>query len=282
VKDTWKLPLLFERRYETSIARIVRQLLARAPGGDDPAALVQFFASPSTQAMLQAAAEEAARNMVTGLAVANARTWREAASKAMKGRPIYNLLQNEMQGAVGVRVRQLVSDNARLITGIPGTLAEHATAHAMKEAQAGRRASEVAADLRKQLPGLAASRIQLIARTEVSKSSTALTQARAESIGLEWAMWCTSEDARVRVSHRKMDTTLFRWFDLPSPERLAREPNAPPPYAPGCIWNCRCFAAPVLRLDQISFPHKVFMAGRIQNMTRAAFASIAGAEVRTA
>ncbi len=276
----WQLPLLFERRYANSIGNILRQLFVLAPKGDDPEALAQFFASSASRTLLQGVAEQAARNMITGLVVANARTWREAARKSMKSPELFNLLQNEMRGAVGVRVRQLVQDNAELISSIPRTLAEHATARILKQSQEGLRASAIAAELRIQIPSLAKSRVQLIARTEVSKSSTALTQARAESLNLEWAEWCTSEDGRVRPSHRKMDTVLFKWSDLPSPERLVGEPNAPAPYAPGCIWNCRCYAAPILRTDQVSFPHKVFTAGRIQSMTRAAFASIAGGEVR--
>ena len=151
MKDSpWQLPLLFERRYANSIANIMRQLFARVPKGDDPEALAQFFASASTQTIMQGVAERAARQMVTGLMVANARTWREAAMKSMKGPAIYRALQNEMQGAVGVRVRELVSDNARLIASIPDTLAEHATAHILKESQKGLRASTIAADLRKQ------------------------------------------------------------------------------------------------------------------------------------
>ena len=193
---------------------------------------------------------------------------------------LFRLLQNEMQGTVGVRVRELVSTNARLITSIPDTLAEHATARILKQSQEGLRASVIAADLRRQIPELAKSRVQLIARTEVSKSSTALTQARAEGLNLEWATWNTSEDARVRLSHRKMDTVLFRWSGLPSPERLVGEKNPPAPYAPGCIWNCRCYPAPLLRLGQVSWPHKVFAGGRIQSMTQSAFAGIAGGEAR--
>ncbi len=82
---------------------------------------------------------------------------------------------------------------------------------------------------------------------------------------------------RLRPSHRKMDTVLFRWDNLPSPERLAGEANAPAAYPPGesgivGVTPRRCFAW------QTTWPHKVFAGGRIQSMTQSAFAGIAGGE----
>lgn len=275
-KHEWSPQRRFERQYET----LIQKLFRRAWDQSNPGDLVAILEEMAQSETLYRLSEHAALQMITGLSVQNARTWREAARQSMRGPEIYHALQGEMEGPVGFRVRQLVHQNAKLITGIPRTLAQRITKELLEESQAGRRAGSIAADLRKQFPQMAASRIRLISRTEVSKASTALTQARAENLDLNWASWCTSEDSRVRLSHRKMDKVLFDWNDLPSPERLAGEKATLGEYAPGCAPNCRCYAAPLLRLDAVKWPCKVYRNGSITYMSMSRFLAIAGPGVR--
>jgi hypothetical protein len=42
------------------------------------------------------------------------------------------------------------------------------------------------------------------------------------------------------------------------------------------VKNCRCYPEPVLDLSDVSWPHRVYRAGTVSMMTRAAFARAAG------
>lgn len=86
-----------------------------------------------------------------------------------------------------------------------------------------------------------AARANLIARTETTRVSTELTHARAGYIGSTHFIWRTANDMDVRPLHRRHQGKKFRWDDPPiADERTGIKA------LPGCIWNCRCFAEPVI------------------------------------
>lgn len=95
-------------------------------------------------------------------------------------------------------------------------------------------------------------------------------QRSAQSIGIEWYQWATSEDARVRRSHRKMNHVLVAWRDPPSPEALIGE-KSPGRYHAGELEGCRCVSLPVTSLDLISWPARVYTGGRIIRMSKGQF-----------
>lgn len=282
-KTDWSPTRRLETGYETLLRQIFDRVVKQESAGVPNIADLLMRLSQSD--LLESLAHKAAYQMVTGLAVQNARTWREAARQSMRGREIYAALQREMNGPVGIRIEQLVRENAKLITNIPRELARRITHEVMEESQAGRRAEAIATDLRKQFPRMAASRIQLISRTEVSKASGALTQARAENLGLLWYVWRSSEDSRVRPSHRFMDRDggiIIAFREPPSPEALVGEKSTLGHYHAGDCPNCRCYREPLLRLNQVQWPHRVYTGDRVVWMSRAAFERIAGAGVRIA
>lgn len=239
--------------------------------------LRQFFSAGYTEGVqllsrpewLEAWSRQAAERMVTHQAVANARSWREAAREGGRGPQIYSALARELQGRVGVRYRALVEENASLISSLPYELARVATARAAQHERAGGRAASFSGEGRL-FATLARSRAQLIARTEIAKANAALTQARAEDLGLEWYVWETSRDARVRLSHRRMQGVLFRFDDPPSPEALVGL-RTYGHYNAGNIFNCRCYAAPLIRLSQVAWPHRCYVGGVIRSVTLVEF-----------
>jgi SPP1 gp7 family putative phage head morphogenesis protein len=203
---------------------VVRNELALLPSPDEEA--------------LREAAEEIARRMLIRVAKSNANSWRAAARQSLHARRIFEALRTEMNGSVGLRVNELIAENARLIASLPADLAQRTAAFVGREQRRGLRASEIARALKEKLPQVAQSRARLIARTEVAKAETAFTQARAERLGLDWYEWETSEDQRVRPSHRMMAKVLVAWSDAPSPEQLDGEKPVGH-YHPGGVWNCR-------------------------------------------
>lgn len=276
--DDWSPRDRIERDYRISIRNIIREVLGRMDDAIDltnPYEVMTAMSNIFSTELYRDYALAAARRMITALYVGSRRTWREAAREAMKGREIYDMLQRELQGPVGDRVRDLVEQNARLITSFPLDIAKRANVFVREEAEKGRRASAIADDLMRQFPDMAESRIQLIARTETSKASTALTRARSEELGTIAYIWKSSKDARVRSSHRRMDGVIVLWNDPPSPEELDHVKSYGR-YHAGDTFNCRCFPVPLLRLDKIQWSARVHVNGEIARMTRADFESFAG------
>ncbi|MEA4813363.1 MAG: hypothetical protein VB112_00435 [Oscillospiraceae bacterium] len=164
-------------------------------------------------------------------------TWREAAREAGKNNFIQEALDKEMQGPIGQRVRELLDYNA--------TLEKNADFKSLINKRSINRAKE-------------------------SKTLLPLTQARAESLGLDWYIWRTSEDQRVRDSHKLMDKVLCRFSDPPSPEALNGEANIGT-YNPNGVFDCRCYAEPVILWKNIVWPHRVHVNGQIRTMSKSEF-----------
>jgi SPP1 gp7 family putative phage head morphogenesis protein len=242
--------------------------------GEMTAALVNFA---NVTRFFETASESIASRMATQMKVENARSWKAAARAGSRGREILSALREELEaGNVGARVREIVRENASLISSIPEEIRERISAEISDLEERGRRPEEIAEFLRERVPELTRSRAALIARTETSKSATALTRARSEDLGLDWYEWATSEDARVRPAHRLMDKVLVNWTDPPAPERLARIKSTLGHYHAGNCPNCRCDSYPVLNIDDLKWPHKVYWRGTIRMYTRSKFAALSG------
>jgi hypothetical protein len=251
-RESWRPTRRTETDYLSEILRIISGYFKR-----EPVSLL------SASEFIEKYALQAAMKMITGLYFHGARTWREAAMESSMGRLIAASLQQEMRGPVGVTVRSLIAENATLIKTLPQDIAFQVSKRAAKYAQSGGRHEDIARVLTARIGRVNAHRL---ARTEVSKANTALIEARAEDLDLPAFLWETSQDERVRFSHRKMQGVLCFFDDPPSPEQLAGEKNVGT-YLPGGIWNCRCYPATVVRLSHVEFPRRVYHAGRIRQMT---------------
>ncbi len=213
----------------------------------------------------------AVKRMVTPLAVQNMRTWRMAAKKATKNPYLYHLLMREINNGLKNDINIQIEENANLIKTLPTDIAKKVTKDIEEMALKGMRASEIAKVIREQTDKHSRASAKLIARTEVSKTTTALTKARCDNLDLHWYVWRTAEDGdRVRKSHRIMEGVLVNWNEPPSPEALANEKYVGN-YHAGNIWNCRCYPEPLIDIDDVSWPHKVYYNGKIQMMGKMQF-----------
>jgi SPP1 gp7 family putative phage head morphogenesis protein len=213
--------------------------------------------------------------MVHWTNVRNAKTWREAAAKSQQSRQLYALLQREMQGATGAAVRRLVLANAHYIRSIPLEAAQHLVNEVAAAQQAGTRPATISKMMRQRFPELLRSRVRLISRTETSKASASLTEARAEELNLPCYIWRTSKDARVRDSHRLMEGVVIFYAHPPAPELLDGIKSGLGHYHAGQAPNDRCYQAPVLSLTDIAFPARVYWGDAIVHMTKPQFRQIA-------
>jgi SPP1 gp7 family putative phage head morphogenesis protein len=136
-------------------------------------------------------------------------------------------------------IRELQEDQVTLIKSLPLEAGQRAQKLAQEAATGGRRASVVAEELAKS-EGVTISRANTIARTEIHKAYSTLTQARAEAVGSNQYIWRTAGDELVRESHAEMDGTVC---DFNSPPTLSdgTTGNA------GEFVNCRCYAEPIIK-----------------------------------
>lgn len=263
-----------EKRFVTTMNRLIKAMSNAVVNASTPQEVVHLLNVYAQSQEYKDWCEKLALNITTQVNKGVSKTWREAAEKAGRGSEIYKQILAELRNpSLGVFWLK-VKENALLIKKIPLSISQSLTSHIAVEASKGRRATDILGDLIKQFPNKAKSRLKLIARTEVSKTQTALIQSRAAAMGTKWYIWRTSDDQRVRKSHEKMEGVLVNWDDPPSPEALAGEKNVGK-YHAGDIYNCRCYPEPIVNLDYVVFPAKVYYNGSIRRMSRKQFEKIA-------
>lgn len=275
-KEQWEITRSVERRYRTAIERLFKGLRAELAGLSNPfsvaAAIRRFARSPT----FRRAAYEVARSMVTHVAAHNQRTWRKAARVGGKGRAIFNALAKELSNTQ--LYHRIIQSNAEYIQSMPEKVAQQVTKLAARGYEAGKRPAVIAEEIFREYPYMTRRHARLIARTETSKASTALTRARCDYAKVSWYVWRTSDDERVRSSHRHMEGVIIPWNEPPSPEKLDPRHRQRPygEYHAGDTFNCRCYPQPLLEFDDVTFPHRVYYQGKIQMMTLAKFKAING------
>lgn len=183
--------------------------------------------------ILQPWAHAVGSRMVAEVGARDRRAWREMSAE------IGRLLRQELtESEVGLLTQQRIADQVTLITSLPLDAAERVHKLTLEGITKGGRAKQVAQEIMRS-GEVSKSRANLIARTEVSRTATDFTRARAESVGSTHFIWRTSQDSDVRESHRRLNGKTFRWDDPPECD--------PGHHAlPGAIWNCRCYPEPVL------------------------------------
>lgn len=276
-KDLWEPKRRIELVYQKSLRVIMRKLEKELKGKNDLASILKTLKKFMKSEEFNKHAYASAKKMVTSVFTDAGKTWRTAANVNSKGRQIYEALKHEIDTTlIGISINEQIERNAKLIKSMPERIRSEITDIVARESLEGRRASDIAEDLQERFPEMLKAKADLIARTETSKTSSALTQARSQNLGINWYEWRTSEDGRVRKSHKHMDGVLINWNDPPSPEALTKPPikSTLGKYNAGCAPNCRCYASPVVRLDFISWPHKVYYRGQIIRMSRKEFESI--------
>lgn len=274
-RSQWQPKRRLELQYQHLLDRLGRDILTSIEGLTDPFEIANVIRGWLTNRLFQHFAGETAQAVVGGLFRSSAKTWREAAREQSNGRAIYEALKRELSGPIGAAVDFQIKRNAELIRSMPLDIANDMVKYIEQESFRGRRASAIAEDILRKFPNVTKNKAKLIARTETSKTSTALTQARAESLNLPAYIWRTSEDQRVRKSHDHMDGVIVFWRDPPAPEALIGVKSTLGKYHAGNAPNCRCYPQPVVNLDYVSWPHKVYRNGTITTMTRAEFERIA-------
>lgn len=130
-------------------------------------------------------------------------------------------------------IDEAVGANVALINSIPQQYFDRIEQAVMASMQAGTLNDDLADELKK-IKGMTDNRAKLIARDQLGKINSRLSQVRQQSLGITHYYWSTSHDERVRDRHRRWDGDLIAW-DSPTIDGH-----------PGQAINCRCTAIPDL------------------------------------
>ena len=263
----WKSNRRFEMDYGSAIDRLISKHIGVITSTDDLLDKLHYLLG--TREFTEAA-YSLAWSMVHRQYKRSSQSWREAARDRTYSHAIYRMLRYEMKGPVGAEVNRLVQRNATLIKSLPLHLAEEAAQYTYDRNLSGVRHERIAEELKEKFPELTKARANLIARTEAAKANATLTEVRSRMLGIPAYIWRTSRDERVRDSHRHMEGVIIFWDDPPDPEKLIGKKSYGN-YHAGNIFNDRCFAAPIIVIDDVKFPAKVWVGGGLVTMNRKQF-----------
>lgn len=227
----------------------------------------------STDPRFDELAKLAAKKIIIYQANSNARTWREAAKRSTQGKRVYQYLKKEMNQREPFQ--NLIDESANYIKTLPQNIATRIVKRVSRLTLEGKRASEIAIDIKRYFPEATKASATLIARTQVAKTYAAITQTRAQSVGVNCYIWHDVGGPRVRRSHKHMNNVIVFYNEAPSPELLIGK-KSQGYYHAGGIYNCRCWQEPIIDLKDVTWPHKVYHSGKIQQMSKKQFTKILG------
>lgn len=162
-----------------------------------------------------------------------------------QAREMSRALRDELRRApTGETMRALMAEQVTLIKSIPLEAAERVHRLTIEALEDSTRAAAISKEIQRS-GEVAKSRADLIARTEVSRAATSLTEARARAVGSTHYRWVTSGDSDVRPGHRALNGKIFAWNDPPEVNENGRVMR----FHPGQIWNCRCWPEPIISED---------------------------------
>ncbi|MFG1172151.1 phage minor head protein [Erwiniaceae bacterium CAU 1747] len=174
------------------------------------------------------------QRLIDTLKISDDAMWRERSLAINAG------LRELMDGSTGAVTRSIVAEQVKLFKSLPLNAADRVYEiqnKAIEAVVAGRRSSTLANEIMRTGETTEA-RARLIARTEVGRASTALTQARSTAIGSAGYIWRTAEDSDVRDSHRKMNGKYVAWSEPPTLDGMTGHAGQFP--------NCRCYCEVVI------------------------------------
>lgn len=230
-----------ETEFRRRLRQVAREIKRITTGGGDPLREISLITRQLRQyaELIGPWAQVVAENIVLKMNRINLREWNTLAKRLHRG-----LAEEYASGSrIAVHLEDLTTGAAELITSLPYDAALQVEAKVEHALVDGTRADDLR-DFIYERGDVAWQRADLIARTEVSRQSSVLTQARAEDNGSIGYIWHTAEDGRVRPSHAALDGVFIRW-DRPPLVDEKYHAHA------GQIFNCRCWPEPVFDMDEL-------------------------------
>lgn len=186
--------------------------------------------------LLEPWAERTAARMLADVDARDREAWRRL------GNDISTQLHRDLQNTpVGLQMRELLAEQVGLIKSLPIEAAKRVHKLTLEGLSDSTRAAALKAEILRS-GEVTESRAMLIARTEVARTASMLTQTRAKAAGSTHYIWRTSHDGDVRPGHKAMEGKVCEWANPPAVNENGRIMH----HGPGEIWNCRCWPEALL------------------------------------
>jgi len=179
-------------------------------------------------------AEAVSSRLMSTLELSDDAMWRDRSVAISAG------LRDIMNSGTGQVTRSIIDEQVKLFKSLPLQAADRVYDihnEAIDAVVKGRRSSELTAEILR-TGEVTEARARTIARTEVGRASTALTQARSTAIGSPGYIWRTAEDGDVRHSHAQMEGKYVAWASPPTLDGMTGHAGQFP--------NCRCYPEVVI------------------------------------
>lgn len=194
-------------------------------------------------------AQTVAAKMIHDVALRDMKAWRERAKEIS-----WNLELLVREAPIGLVMQQRLEEQISLITSIPRDIAEEVHQMAITSLYSGQRMGNIS-DMIMKKADTTLGRANLIARTEVARTTTELTRARAEYVGSDSYVWRTAHDESVRPSiflspraranfvgsHRALEGKVIKWSEPPVSGQNGERAHA------GQVYNCRCICEVIIK-----------------------------------
>lgn len=224
-----------ERAYAVSLRQVARQvgsIIGAFPPGDPSTVptierLLREYAD-----LLRPWAERTASKMLEAVNTSDLRAWKRNSKDLAAG-----IARTITETPVGDTMLGLLAEQVDLIRSLPLEAAQRVHTLTVKALENSTRASEIKEEIMRS-GHVTESRATLIARTEVARTASTLTQARAISVGSQGYVWETSRDGDVRPSHKKMQGKIVEWDKPPTLDKMSGHAGEFP--------NCRCWPRVIL------------------------------------
>ena len=266
--NRWQTKLSIEDKYKTWLSALllpIKNRVIRAAKFGDVKRIEKILKNASKSEIFKKKTKDLVKKIVTMTLEDDAKDWREAARKSAKSPLLYELLNKEFDDNISLKKRydELLERNIKIISTLPEEISRDVVKHVSRKSFQGERHEDIAKEILEFFPRHTRAKENLIARTESSKCKAALTQARSEDFGVYWGIWITSDDMLVRPSHAIMNNVICNYKHPPSPEALAKKAGVYKGktygnYLAGEIFNCRCFIEPMVDVNDVRFPAKVY------------------------
>lgn len=181
--------------------------------------------------------EAVSKRLISTLEIADDAMWRERSWQISAG------LRDLMAGSQGQVTRSIIDDQVKLFKSLPLQAADRVYDihnQAIDAVVSGKRSSTLKQEIMR-TGEVTEARARTIARTEVGRASTAITQARSTAIGSRGYIWRTADDSDVRHSHKQMEGKYVDWSKPPTLDGMTGHAGQFP--------NCRCYCEVVVPED---------------------------------
>ena len=218
-----------ERAYQRQLRSVAEQVIriTQSARPEDAERALREYAE-----LIDPWAQQCAANMIMGVRRKNDQAWASLANRMG-----LDLLRFMAVDPAGLQTSRMIRGNADLIKDIAIGTADRIAAAVQENLISGGRAEDLAAHIA-EVGEMSLARARTIALTETSKASTALTTARAQSVGSEGYIWRTAGDGDTRPSHRAMEGKFVPWDKPPVLDTMTGHAGEFP--------NCRCYPEPVI------------------------------------